>query len=157
MVSPPLNLYSENDHGIPTTEPIFREWQSTICRSLKPPKILGQKWQMQPLRWLKRATKNSILQVEPRIKVMSKNHLFCQSIAQITHSYYKFRSLWLSRYIWICTQTQNFQNVSSRIRRLKWYLPQWPHCRHHSTLGHWSFPAASCNLSLVSWRWCPPL
>ena len=30
-------------HGIPTTKPAFIEWQSTICRSLLSPKILGPK------------------------------------------------------------------------------------------------------------------
>ena len=30
-------------HGAPTIEPAFIEWQSTICRSLSPPGILGKK------------------------------------------------------------------------------------------------------------------
>ena len=121
MVSPPLNLHSENDKV-----PFVGPWHL--------PKFWGKK-----------------------PKATTKVTITSQSIAQIRHDYYKFHSLWLSRYIWICTGTQNVQNVSSRIRHLKWYLPQWLHYCHHSTLGHWSFPVASCNLSLVSWRWYHPL
>ena len=34
---------SPSPHSIPTIEPAFIEWQSTVCRSPPPPKILGQK------------------------------------------------------------------------------------------------------------------
>ena len=33
---------SRTPYGIPTTEPAFIEWQSTICRFLPSPKILGE-------------------------------------------------------------------------------------------------------------------